>query len=157
MDLERRKLRVPSCRDGKVGTRASMVIIPDLPRWLIIELTKHGGMASAALEVKDTLLLSYFRHWNKQRQSQRGGRGAQAPYPRNSIGGKMVEGGGESEKEEEEGGGAPLVLGLAPPLDGSFPNARQRLHRNSKFLHFLYHGGDERHKHQDPCILAEVA
>ena len=30
-----------------------------------------------------------------------GAGGAQAPYPRNSIGGKMVEGGGESEKEEE--------------------------------------------------------
>jgi len=47
-----------------------------------------------------------------------GARGAQAPYPRNSIGGK----GKEEEREErrkkkrkhEEG--APLVLELAPPL-----------------------------------------
>ena len=58
-----------------------MVIIPDLPLWLIIEPTKHGGTASATLEMKDTLLLSYFRHWNGKGGANVGAGGLKPPTP----------------------------------------------------------------------------
>ena len=66
--------------------------------------------------------------------------GAQAPTPRNSIGGKGGGGGGgegereKEEEEEEEEEGAPLVLRLAPPLAASTPRPLHSLPAPSRYI-----------------------